>query len=485
MNTSLLQFRRLAIAAAATALLGGCAIGPEYQRPATPLPAHFKEAEGWQPAAPADGIDRGAWWTVFDDPVLNELAAAVEVSNQNVGAAAAAYEQARALVREQRSAFFPAVSIDGSAGRSGGRRNATGTGTGSAVAAGGRVSNSYQFGIGGSWEPDVWGRLRAGVNNASASAQASAADLASARLSAQGELAVNYFTLRLTDLQTALLRNTIAGYQRVLQITRNRYDAGIAPKTDVLQAETQLANAQADEAGLERQRAQLEHAIAVLIGKLPSSFALAPVPWKSVVPDVPAVVPSSLLQRRPDIAAAERRVAAANEQIGIARSGYFPNIGLDAAYGASAGSVANLFNASSTLWSLGLSAVQTIFDAGATGARVDAARAAHEQVTARYRQTVLTAFQDVEDQLAATRVLGRQVELRRQASAAADQAEEQMLNRYRAGQVGYTEVVNAQVTALNARRSLAQAQVDRQTSAVALIQALGGGWSQADELTLR
>lgn len=478
MNTSMLQIRHFT-AASAVALafaIGGCAVGPAYQTPPTPLPAHFKEAPGWLPAAPADGAERGAWWRVFDDPVLNGLMDAVEVSNQNVAAAASAYEQARALVREQRAALLPVVLLDGGASRSGGR--SAGAAGSAAAAGGGRTSNSYQFGIGASWEPDVWGRLRASVSSASANAQASAADLGSARLAAQGELAINYFTLRLTDLQTDLLRDAIAGYRRVLQITRNRYDAGIAPKTDVLQAETQLASAQADELGLARQRAQLEHAIAVLTGRLPSSFSLAPAPWKSVVPDVPAILPSALLQRRPDIAAAERRVAAANEQIGIARSAYFPSIGLDGSYGSSAGSVANLFNASSVLWSLGLSTVQTVFDAGATRARVASAAAAHEQAVARYRQAVLTAFQDVEDQLAATRVLVRQVELRRQASAAADQTEEQLLNRYRAGQVNYTEVVNAQVTSLNARRSLAQAQADRQTATVALIQALGGGWHQ-------
>ncbi|KRB64184.1 RND transporter [Noviherbaspirillum sp. Root189] len=480
MNASMIPASRIAIAAAIVLQLAGCAVGPVYERPATPLPAQFKEAPGWVPATPADAVDRGAWWSLFNDPVLNQLAAEVDVSNQNVAAAAAAYEQARALVREQRAALFPIVSLDGGGSRSGGSRSGTSsTSSATTTASGVRTSNSYQVGIGGSWEPDVWGRLRASVSSAGASAEASAADLASARLAAQGELAANYFALRLTDLQTALLRDSIAGYQRVLQITRNRYAAGIAPKTDVLQSETQLANAQADEVGLVRQRAQLEHAIAVLIGKLPSDFALAPTPWKNVVPDVPAVLPSTLLQRRPDIAGAERRVAAANEQIGIARTGYFPSVGLNASYGTAASTVSNLFNASTMLWSLGLSAVQTIFDAGATGARIDAVRAAHEQAVARYRQTVLTAFQDVEDQLSASQVLARQVELRQQASTAADQAEAQMLNRYRAGQVNYTEVVNAQVTALNARRSLAQAQADRQMAAVALIQALGGGWTQA------
>ena len=345
--------------------------------------------------------------------------------------------------------------------------------TGSAAS---RAGNNVQLSIGGTWEPDVWGRLRATANNASASAQASAADLASARLAAQGELVADYLSLRLADAQAALLRDTIAGYERALQIARNRYAAGVAPKTDALQSETQLANAQADLAGLQRQRAQLEHAIAVLVGKAPAGFAIAPAAWTAVVPQVPAGVPSTLLQRRPDIAAAERRVAAANEQIGVARAAYFPNLGLNASYGSGATTVADLFSASTTLWSLGVSAAQTLFNAGATGARVDQTHAAYEQAVARYRQTVLSAFQQVEDQLAAAQILQRQQELRRAASQAADEAEAQFLNRYRAGQVSYTEVVTAQVSALNARRALAQAQADRQTAAVALIQALGGGW---------
>ena len=455
-------------------LLGGCAAGPAYERPATPSPAAFKEVQGWVPAAPADALERGAWWKLFGDPVLDRLAASVEVSNQNVAAAAAAYAQARALVAQQRAALFPAVSLDGGATRS---SRAVST---AAASSSGRVANNVQLDIGGSWEPDVWGRLRGAVGSASASAQASAADLASATLSAQGELVADYFSLRQTDAQAALLRDTIAGYERVLQITRNRYAAGVAPKTDVLQSETQLANARADEAGLVRQRAQLEHAIAVLVGKAPSEFSLAPGEWKVTVPQVPVGVPSALLQRRPDIAAAERRVAAANEQIGIARAAYFPNLSLNASYGFGASRVADLFSASTTLWSLGLSAAQTVFDAGATRARVEEARAAQEQAAARYRQTVLTAFQSVEDQLAAAQVLERQERLRREASRSADQAEAQFLNRYRAGQVSYSDVVTAQVTALNARRALVQAQADRQTAAVALIQALGGGWHPSE-----
>ena len=460
------------IATALLVLLGGCAVGPEYQRPSTPDVSSYKEAQDWVPAAPADALERGPWWQLFGDPLLDQLAARVEVSNQSVAAAVAAYAQARALVREQRASLFPSVTLDGGASRS---RSSGNTATG----ASGRVGNNYQLSIGGSWEPDVWGRLGRAVEGRSAGAQASAADLASARLSAQGELAVNYFSLRQIDAQKALLDSTLVGFQRALEITQNRYTAGIVAKTDVLQAQTQLANAKADNAGLVRQRAQLEHAIAVLVGEAPGNFSLPPVAWKPAVPDIPVGLPSTLLQRRPDIAAAERRVAAANEQIGIAKSAYYPSLSLGASAGTSAARVADLFSAPSLVWSLGLSAAQVLFDAGATTARVDGARASHEQAVARYRQTVLVAFADVEDQLAATRVLLAQQELRRQASEAADQVEQQVLNRYRAGQVGFTEVITAQATALSARRALVQAMADRQTTAVALIQSLGGGWQAA------
>jgi NodT family efflux transporter outer membrane factor (OMF) lipoprotein len=466
-------------------LLAACAVGPDYQRPSAPTPTAFREtAPGWVQAAPADALDRGPWWTLFGDPALDDLAQRVAVSNQNVAAASAAYEQARALVREQRASLFPTVSLDGGATRSGGGGSrsvvtSTGSNTGAVTTGSRSASNRYQVSIGASWEPDVWGRLRRGVDSASASAQASAADLASATLSAQGELAADYFGLRQTDAQTALLDDTIAGYERALQITQNRYAAGVAPKTDVLQAQTQLANAQADRVGLARQRAQLEHAIAVLVGQAPGDFTMPAAPWAFKVPAVPVGVPSTLLQRRPDIAAAERRVAVSNAQIGIAQSAYYPSLGLNASYGFGASAVGELFNASNSLWSIGLQAAQTLFDAGAIRERVAGARAAQQEAVARYRQTVLAAFQDVEDQLAATRVLEQQYALRLQASQAANEAEAQVLNRYRSGQVGYTEVVAAQATALNARRALVQLSADRQTTAVALIQALGGGWHGA------
>ncbi|WP_399697008.1 efflux transporter outer membrane subunit [Xenophilus sp.] len=459
----------LAAPALAAVLLAGCAVGPRYERPAFDAPTAFKEApaaDGWVPAQPGDALDRGEWWKRFGDPQLDELAARVQVSNQNIAAAVATYTQAQALVREQRAALFPTVTLDGSGRRSGAVRSNSGT----------SPSNSFSASLGADWSPDVWGRLRQAAGSAQAGAQASEADLASARLSAVGELVVNYLSLREADAELRLLHETIEGYERALTITRNRYEAGIAAQTDVLQAQTQLVNAQAERVALRRTRAAYEHAIAVLAGEAPAQFSIAPAAWKPTVPAVPTGVPSLLLQRRPDIAAAERAVAQANAQIGIARAAYFPNIGLSASINSSTSRVRDLFDASNMLWALGLSVAQTVFDAGAIGASVDAAKAGHEASVARYRQTVLTAFQNVEDQLTATAALAEQEGLRRTASQAADRTEQQMLNRYRAGQVSYTDVVSAQASALSSRRSLVQVQLARQAAAVGLIQALGGGW---------
>ena len=470
-------------------LLTGCAVGPDYQRPGVTTPATFKEAPkspaGWFPAAPADALDRGDWWALFGDTQLNTLAQQVQVSNQNVAAAVASYAQARALVSQQRAALFPSLALDGSARRSGG--------SGGGGSASGSNGTSLQLGVDASWVPDLWGRLSRAVESAQASAQASEADLAAARLSAQAELATNYFSLRDADTELDLLDKSIEGFDRSFTITKNRYDAGIAAKTDVLQAQTQLANARADRVTLQGQREQLEHAIAVLIGKAPADFSLAAVSTQApstqaptqaptptqvapMVPAVPLVVPSELLQRRPDIAAAERAVAAANAQIGIERSAYFPSLSLSASYGTAGSRVPDLFNASNSLWSLGLSVAQTIFDAGATRAAVQGAEAGRDVAIARYRQTVLAAFQAVEDQLSVSRALAEQAELRKVASEAADQTEQQLLNRYKQGQVNYTDVVTAQSSALSARRTLAQLAANRQAAAVALIQALGGGW---------
>lgn len=458
------------LAATLLLTLSGCALGPAYQRPEIAVPAVFKETPDWVIAQPADAVERGDWWRQFNDADLNALMERVTLSNQNVAAASAAYAQARAAVREQRAALFPVVSLDG-----GGRRSGGGSGNSNSGAS---TGNSFQASIGATWGPEVWGRLQSGIDGASAAAEASAADLASALLAARGELAVDYLSLRQSDLQRNLLQATVAGYRRSLQIAQNRYQAGIVSKSDMLQAQTQLANAAAEEAGLGRQRAQFEHAIALLTGQAAGNFSLPPSPdWLATVPLFPVAVPSTLLQRRPDIAAAERRVAVANQQIGVARAAFYPRLNLAASDGSSARRVAELFSAGTSLWSLGLTAAQVVFNAGATRARVDTAEAAQQQAAARYRQTVLAAFAGVEDQLAASRVLLQQQGLREQASLAADEAEVLALNRYRAGQTGYTEVVTAQSSALAARRALVQVRTDRQITAVALIQALGGSWN--------
>ncbi len=458
----------VSLLAVLTCALAGCAVGPDYVRPAVTTPAGYREAtvaDGatWLPAAPADALSRGDWWQLFGDADLDALASRVAAANANVAAATASYAQARAIVAEQRSALFPSIGASVSANRNGGRHVPG--------------SRSYSGSVQASWAPDVWGRVGRAAESAQASADASAADLAAATLSAQGELASNYVSLREADAEIDLLARTIDGYRRSLAIARNRYAAGIVARTDVLQAETQLATTESDLASRRADRARFEHAIAVLVGQAPAELAIAPAEWKQTVPAVPVGVPSTLLQRRPDIAAAERDVAAANAQIGVQRSAYFPSFVLSGSVGSGGSRIGDVFRASTLLWSLGASVAETVFDAGARSARVEQAEAARDGAVARYRQTVLSAFQSVEDGLSDARALAERAERLRAASSAADQAEQQIQNRYRAGQVGYTEVVTAQAQALSARRSLVQVQVARQTTAIALIQALGGGWS--------
>jgi len=456
----------------AVALLAGCSLAPPYERPSAAAPPAFKEAPAadstWFPAAPADELERGPWWELFGDPVLSGLVAQVEVSNQNVAAAVAAYAQAEALVKEQRAALFPALNFDVGATRLGGKEQPT--------------ANAFHATLNASWEPDIWGALRLGISGAQASAQASAANLAAAKLSAQAALATDYFALREADNEIKLLTAAVDAYAKSLKITQNQYDVGIAQRTDVLQAQTQLETTQANLVAMVGQRERLEHAIAILVGKPPADLAVAVAPWDGKVPAVPLTVPSTLLERRPDVAAAERQVAAANAQIGIQRAAYFPNIGLTAAVGPASASLPRLFSASSLVWSLGLSAAQVVFDAGAIAAKVEAAGAARDVAVANYRQTVLTAFQSVEDELSTIRSLTEQEANRRAASADADRTEQLTLNQYLQGQIPYTTVVTAQVTALNARQALSQLMSSRQAAAIALIEALGGGWQAPESI---
>lgn len=465
--------------------LAACTVGPDYRRPPTvaaTAPATFKSAPGWVPSQPADDRPRGDWWTMFGDPVLSDLEDRVPRANQDVAAAIAAYDQARALVREQRAALFPTIGITGGATRSGGGGGSTNiitSGGSTSVSSGGGARSRFSLGASASWAPDLFGQVRRGVEGARASASASAADLANIVLASQGELANNYVALRGLDAQRQLYDATTAAYSRALEITRNRYNAGVSARADLVQAEAQLKGAQANAVDLERQRAVYENAIAVLVGENPSSFRIAPVKWQPVVPTIPAVLPSTLAERRPDVAAAERRTAAANAEIGVQVASFFPTLSLTGSGNTSGSAVGQLFSAASNFWSFGVSAAQTILDFGARRARVAQARAAYAQTVAQYRQTVLTAFGEVENNLAAVDVLAREEVLRRDASTAADRAEAIALNQYKSGLIAFTDVITLQTQALSARLTLVAVQRDRQAAAVALVQAIGGGWDGA------
>ncbi len=466
-----------ALAVAGLLALGACtALAPSQPLNAPTSAKYLEPPPGWMAAAPADTLTRGPWWTLFDDPVLNDLAPQVAVSNQNVAAAAAAVEESRAAVREQRAAFFPTLSLNAGVTRSGvGGKSSSSSSSATATSSAG---NRYSLGLGASWEPDLWGRIANTVSAATATAQASEADLASALLSAQTTFVTDYLSVREADAEIVTLKTTIVGYQRALTITQNRYNAAIAQKSDVLQAQTTLANAQANLAALVQQRAQFFHAMAVLAGQPPATFALPAGDWHSTtVPAIPTGLPSDLLQRRPDIASAERHVAVANANIGVARAAYFPSLTLSADGSQGSTRLSDLFNASSFAWSLGLSLAETIFDGGARTARVDEARATWKQTVAQYRQTVLTAFSAVEDQLSAAVSLEQQQAQLKVASQAADQTEQELQNRYEQGINAYTDVVTAQATALAARRALMQVSLSRQTAAISMVAALGGGWS--------
>ncbi|MBN8810854.1 MULTISPECIES: efflux transporter outer membrane subunit [unclassified Sphingomonas] len=462
----------LAMPALAAALLSGCNLAPPYARPGiATVPASFKEAPGWRPATPSDALAKGEWWTMFGDPVLDDLERRVIVSNQNLAAAKATYDAARALVREQRAAALPTVSLQTNANDSGG------------LAANSSIkpAGSIQLGLQASWEPDLWGKIGNTVSQARAQAQASAADLANATLSAQAELALDYVQLRGIEAQKAALDATVVDYERALTITTNLYNAGVSARADVLQAETALRNARGDAADLVRQRALLEHAIAVLVGENPSSFSIAPAAtWNRAVPEVPAILPAELLERRPDIASAERGVAAANANIGVQRAAFFPTIGLTGQIGQQSSALGALFGVASSAWSLGLTGALTLLDFGARTAKVDQARAQYAQTVASYRQAVLTAFQQVEDQLAAVRVLDTVATERAAAATAANAAERIARNQYGAGTVAYSSVIVAQNTALAARNTDILAVVNRQVAAVSLVQAIGGGWHAPD-----
>jgi NodT family efflux transporter outer membrane factor (OMF) lipoprotein len=457
----------------ALALLSACTVGPDYVRPDAPVSVAYKELEGWKRAEPQMAASGAPWWRIYNDPVLDGLMRQVDVSNQNLKAAEAAFRQAEALLRETRAGYFPTVNLDASGQRS--KVGATGSSTFSSSS---RIRNTYDISTSASWELDVWGRIRRAVESDAATAQASAADLATARLSAQGQLATAYFQLRIDDEIKRLLEAEVTAFQRSLEITQNRYRVGVATRADIAQAQAQLETTRAQAVGIGVQRAQLEHAIAVLMGRPPSDFSLSPVEKATfpAVPDVPIGVPSELLERRSDIAASERLMAAANAEIGVAQAAYFPAITLSASYGFASAAIDTLFRAASSAWSLGAQATQPLFDGGLRGATVDAARAAYDQRVAAYRQTVLTAFQQVEDNLSTLHILEQQANLQQGAVSAALEAERLTLNQYQAGTVAYTSVVTAQATSLAAQQNALTILQSRLAASVALVQALGGGW---------
>jgi len=442
-----------------SALVTGCAVGPNYSKPDTEIPAQFKEAGGdWVLAKPADAQPKGNWWELFQDPVLNALEGEVQVSNQDLRAAEARYREARAAVQAARSQFFPTVGGSASAARS---RN---------------TPDRYQVSLDANWELDLWGRIRRLTESATTGEQASAADLENARLSLQAQLAATYFQLRVTDAAQSLLDDTITAFQRSYEVTQNRYKAGVAARVDVVQADTQLLGAQANAIDLRVSRAQLEHAIAVLTGKPPANVTVEKIPFKAHIPQIPPGLPSTLLERRPDVAAAERRMAQANARIGVAQAAYFPALTLSGSGGFASTSLATLFDPASRFWSLGADLAGTLLDFGGRAAAVDTARAQYDESVATYRQAVLVAFQEVEDNLAASRWYAEETKVQEDATRAARESVLLTGNQYRAGTVSLLNLIVVQAAQLNAERDMMTLLGRRLTAQVALIRAIGGSW---------
>jgi len=471
---------RVATLLAVSLTLGACAIGPDYQRPPLATPLQFKQIEGWTAAAPGDALERGAWWELYGDDELNTLVGRLNLSNQNLAASEAQYRQARALVRGARAAFYP--SLSGSAGVTragqGGGDSTLSTSEGFAVSGSNAasISKSYDLSLNTAWELDIWGKLRRSLESSRAGFAASAADLAALKLSLQAELVQNYLQLRVLDDQQRLLDATVAAYARSLRLTENQYNAGIVPKSDVSQALTQLRSTEAQAIDLKWQRAQLEHAIAVLIGVPPSELSIAAREQLPALPAIPVALPSQLLERRPDVAAAERRVIAANAEIGVAKAAWYPDLTLSATGGYRGSSFADWVSLPNRFWSLGPDLALSLFDAGARRAELERSEAAYDQTVGQYRQAVLDSLREVEDYLVQLRVLEQEAVFQQQALDAARESLRLIENQYRAGAVDFNSVVNVQATALNNERSNLTLLGSRLTASVQLIAALGGGW---------
>jgi NodT family efflux transporter outer membrane factor (OMF) lipoprotein len=449
--------------AGGSAWLAACAVGPDYHRPPFPTTDFYKELGDWKPSEPGDALSRGEWWKIYKDDALDELESRLNISNENIKAAAANFDQARALVAQAKAGFWPTLAGNFSATR---EKNAPGL----------PVSTQYAASAAATWDLDVWGSIRRTVESDRASAASSAALLADARLSAQAALATDYFELRAQDQLQKLLDDTVVAETLSLKITESRYRFGVAARADVVSAETQLLASQAQQVNARIQRGILEHAIAVLLGQQPSTFALPRSAIRNDVPTVPPGVPSTLLERRPDVASAERKMAAANAQIGVATAAYFPSLTLSASSTTAADALRQLAKSSTTLWSVGPELAQTIFDGGLRRAEVAQAKAAYQSSVATYRQTVLAGFEQVEDDIITLRVLEEQAVIEDKTVKAAREAEALTLNQYKAGTVPYSSVITAQTTRLSAEQNELQVLSSRLQASVALIEALGGGW---------
>jgi NodT family efflux transporter outer membrane factor (OMF) lipoprotein len=461
--------------------IAGCTVGPNYHRPNAIVSANHKELSGWVVAQPQAAIDRGAWWSIYHDPTLDRLERQVAISNQTIIAAAAAYAQARALVNEARAGFYPTLGANaGVTEQSSSRGSLSGGGTSRAVSATPVTAANYTLEGSGAWDLDLWGKVRRQVQSNVAAAQVSAADLASAKLSAQAALASDYFQLRAADSQERLLQATVAAYRRSLAIAQNQYAAGVAARSDVIAAEVQVQNAETSAINVGVARAQFEHAIAVLTGEPPADLSIPPGPLATAVPVVPAGVPSTLLERRPDISAAERTMAEQNALIGVQVAAYYPVITLQGLFGYVGTPFSSLIQLSNRIWSLGTAATETLFEGGARSAAVAAAGAAYDQSVANYRETVLTAFQGVEDQLSTLRILAQEAAASDAAVASAEEAVAITLNEYEAGTTAYTSVVVAQATLLADQEGQLAIRQNRLLASVSLIENLGGGWTTSD-----
>ena len=459
------------------ALATACAVGPDYHRPQFDAAANYKESSDWKPSEPNDVLSRGPWWKIFNDDVLDGLEAQIDISNQTVKAAEAAFEQSRALVSQARAGFWPTIAASVGAQRDGvGSSGLTTNASGVPIGTTGHTQNTVSAGVSANWDIDIWGRIRRNTESNVASAQASSAALAAARLSAQAELATDYFELRAQDQLQKLLDDTVEAETLSLHITESRYKFGVAARADVVTAQTQLLGSQAQQVNAKIQRAILEHAVAVLIGKQPAEFSLARSTMRSDVPTVPAGVPSTLLERRPDVAEAERKMAAANALIGVAKAGYFPDLTLSGSDQYSSSRFAHLIRNSNRVWSVGPALAETLFDGGLVRAQVRGARAAYEATVDSYRQTVLASFQQVEDQIVTLRVLEQEGAIEDETVKAAREAEALTLNQYKAGTVPYSSVITAQTTRLAAEETALSVLSTRLQTSVALIEALGGGW---------